>query len=488
MQRYKIRELGKKYGLDDDSLYAYDPTTRAVRYDGRLLTIADDEVDGVSYKNSEKDFLEDVRDWHKSGGDELVAVRDYVASSGSQSGRNAPKVDFETGEGRVLIGGNSLKPSYISEDGRAYAPKSRVDAVLSALAPQKPEYEDTHRERIERAEKRLENQSFSYDPEEDPAYLALRERYEREGNRAMQDTTGELAALTGGRISSAAVTAAAQARMQYAQKLTDSIPELAENAYARYADRYEADERALDRLYDREEKAYSRYQDELEQFNLENKNANESAEYREGQTARETEEKLQRLKAEEQAAETYQQKALIRGYYTPEEATYFGVSEDTLPWAAELKRVADLSEQEFAEYLKKNALDKETEKELILYREESEKRETAYRAAVSASSKSGSSKSADGEALLTSKEAKNRLNTVMMGSSTGGIEALYAIKKSIEEDYPMLLELGVRYGMTHAETKAFLDETYEVVDARLLSEKKDTDNSWLFYGGTLWKN
>ena len=44
MQRYKIRTLGKKYGLDRDDLYSYDPQTRAVSYDGRLLTVADDEA------------------------------------------------------------------------------------------------------------------------------------------------------------------------------------------------------------------------------------------------------------------------------------------------------------------------------------------------------------------------------------------------------------------------------------------------------------
>lgn len=492
MQRYKIRTLGKKYGLDDDSLYSYDPNTKAVRYNGRLLTIADDEVDGVSYKNSEKDFLEDVRDWHKSGGDELVAVRDYVSTTGSQNGRNAPKVDFESSEGRVLIGGTSLKPSFISDDGRAYAPKSQVDAVLTALTPAKPTYESAYADRIDRAESRLSNRSFDYDPEEDPAYVALRKQYQREGDRALTDTAGRLAALTGGRVSSAAMTAGAQARMQYAEKLTDSIPGLVADAYERYADDLASDERALDRLYDREAAAYARYQDQLEQFNHETDNANASDEYREEQTARETAHLLDQLEADEKTADTYQKKALIRGYYTPEEAAYFGVSTDTLPWSAELQRVAAMSEQEFADYLKKSELDTAAEKELVLFREESAKREAAYKAAVNkASTSSGGSKSSSSsseEGLLSTREAKNRLNTVMMGDAQSGLPALQAVKKSIETDYPMLLELGVRYGMTYTETKEFLDETYSTVRTRILKESEKGDDSWLYYGGTLWKN
>lgn len=488
MQRYKIRTLGKKYGLLDDDLYSYDPKTKAVSYDGRLLTIADDEVGGVSYKNSEKDFLEDVRDWHKSGGDELVAVRDYVATNGSKNGRNAPKVDFESKEGNVLIGGSTLKPSFISEDGRAYAPKSQVDALLSSMTPQKEEYRSAYADAIDRAETRLSNREFRYNPETDPAYQALRKQYQREGNRALADTTGQMAALTGGRISSAAVTAGAQARMQFAEKLTDSIPTLMNQAYQRYADATEGEERALNRLIEREQADYTRYQDYLKQFNTETENANASDEYREEQTARETEHQLDQISLDQKTAETYQQKALIRGYYTPEEAAYFGIPADTLPWAMELQRVADMSQQEFDAYLKKAELDAATEKELILFREESAKREASYKAAVSKTGSKASTKTADGEELISSREAKNRLNLYMMGDAEAGKPALEAIRNAIRNDYSTLLDMGVRYGMTHEETKKFLDDTYSAVHAQLLKESGKGDDSWLLYGGLQWKN
>ncbi len=483
MQRYKIRTLGKKYGLDQDELYSYDPNTRAVSYDGRLLTIADDEVGGVSYKNSEKDFLEDVRDWHKSGGDELVAVRDYVATTGSRNGYQAPKVDFESGEGRVLIGGSSLKPSFISEDGRAYAPKSQVDALLDRAAPQRPVYEDRFADRIERAESRLANTTFSYDPEDDPAYLALREQYRREGDRALVDTTGKLAALTGGRISSAAATAGAQARMQYAEKLNDNIPDLAANAYARYRDERDRDERALDRLYERQATDYTRYTDAVDQYNLEADAANTSAVYREGQTARETEHQLKQSELSKKTVEDYQARAMIRGHYTAEEAAYLGVPEDASPWAAELQRIAEMSQQEFETYLKKSDLDKAVEKELIDYREQSANRQAQYKSGLTSSAKTSA---ADSVRKFTHAEAEKRLTDVMAGDAKSGMPYLYAIKNAIEKDHAVLLELGISYGLSAAETQKFLDETYATVHQQILYNEEQGDKLWMFYEKSLW--
>ena len=521
MQRYKIRTLGKKYGLDRDDLYSYDPQTRAVSYDGRLLTVADDEVNGVSYKNSEKDFLEDVHDWHKSGGDELVAVRDYVATSGSRNGYQAPKVDFEAGEGRVLIGGSSLKPSFISEDGRAYAPKSRVDAILDRAVPAPPVYEDRFSSRIERAESRLNNRSFSYDPEEDPAYRALREQYRREGDRALTDTAGRLAALTGGRISSAAAAAGAQARMQYAEKLNDNIPELAADAYARYRDGLDREERALDRLYEAEDTAYARYNDSVDRYNRQAEAANESAVYREEQLSRETKHQLDLRDLSTKTVEEYQKRALIRGHYTAEEAEYLGVPKDASPWATELKRAAAMSDQEFADYLrrsnldtasekelidyrkqsdlekassmsdleveeytKKADLDKANEKELIDYREQSANRQAQYKASLNPPSTTSNNRQPVRQ--LTRDEAEQRLTQVMAGNAQSGMPYLYALQNAIEKNHPMLMELGVSYGLSHAEVQKFLDDTYATVHQQILYHEKQDAKSWALYGNTLW--
>lgn len=80
--------------------------------------------------------------------------------------------------------------------------------------------------------------NFKYDPMTDASYQALAKEYARLGDRANENTIANQAALTGGRASSYAVSAAAQAQNQYNQALTDKIPELERLAYDRFnADR-----------------------------------------------------------------------------------------------------------------------------------------------------------------------------------------------------------------------------------------------------------
>lgn len=80
--------------------------------------------------------------------------------------------------------------------------------------------------------------NFKYDPMTDVSYQALAKEYARLGDRANENTLANQAALTGGRASSYAVSAAAQAQNQYNQALTDKIPELERLAYDRFnADR-----------------------------------------------------------------------------------------------------------------------------------------------------------------------------------------------------------------------------------------------------------
>lgn len=80
--------------------------------------------------------------------------------------------------------------------------------------------------------------NFKYDPMTDASYQALAKEYARIGDRANENTIANQAALTGGRASSYAVSAAAQAQNQYNQALTDKIPELERLAYDRFnADR-----------------------------------------------------------------------------------------------------------------------------------------------------------------------------------------------------------------------------------------------------------
>ena len=109
--------------------------------------------------------------------------------------------------------------------------------------------------------------SFSYDPETDPVYGSYRKAYTREGQRAMEDTLGRYAAMTGGMPSTAAVTAASQAGDDYAAKLADKLPELYQQAYQRYLQEYQRQMGLAGAYDDYDREAYARYRDELDQWN-----------------------------------------------------------------------------------------------------------------------------------------------------------------------------------------------------------------------------
>ncbi len=94
-------------------------------------------------------------------------------------------------------------------------------------------------------------------PDDDPVYQAYKEKYLTEGNRASQDAMANYAGLTGGYGNSAAATAAAQTNQYYMSKLGEMVPELAQQAYERYADSYNTDINLLENMLDTYNSAYS---------------------------------------------------------------------------------------------------------------------------------------------------------------------------------------------------------------------------------------
>lgn len=76
--------------------------------------------------------------------------------------------------------------------------------------------------------------AFSYDPNNDASYQALKNLYVNQGRRAMQDTMGQAAGLTGGYGSSYSQSVGNQAYNEYLTKLNAEIPGLAQQARAAY--------------------------------------------------------------------------------------------------------------------------------------------------------------------------------------------------------------------------------------------------------------
>lgn len=117
------------------------------------------------------------------------------------------------------------------------------------------------------ADQILSRDPFTYNYLEDPNYIALKGMYTREGDRAMQDAIGSVAARTGGMASSYASSAASQANNYFMSQLSDKIPELQQIAYEAYMAGVDSKRDDLSMLMGIDSRDYSRYMDSLSQWN-----------------------------------------------------------------------------------------------------------------------------------------------------------------------------------------------------------------------------
>lgn len=112
----------------------------------------------------------------------------------------------------------------------------------------------------------LNREAFSYDYTTDPLYQQYAKEYTRNGQRAMQDTLGQMAARTGGLASSYAGSAAQQSYNNYMSDLSAKIPELYQLAYSMYQDEGNRLNNNYNLLNNAEQSAYSRWQDGYNQY------------------------------------------------------------------------------------------------------------------------------------------------------------------------------------------------------------------------------
>ena len=80
----------------------------------------------------------------------------------------------------------------------------------------------------------LNRDEFKYDVNDDAMYKAYKDMYDRQGNLAMKDTVGQIAAMSGGYGNSYAQTAGQQIYQAYMDTLNDRVPELYNMALNKY--------------------------------------------------------------------------------------------------------------------------------------------------------------------------------------------------------------------------------------------------------------
>lgn len=150
-------------------------------------------------------------------------------------------------------------------DGSQYLPDASSGSFSYAQAPT---YVSKYQDQINALTAQIMGAApFSYNPDSDPTYQQYKESYTRSGERAMQDTLGQIAARTGGLASSYAASASQQAYDNYMAALADKVPELEQLAYSMYLDEQSALRSNLNTLLSLEQSEYAKYLDALSQYN-----------------------------------------------------------------------------------------------------------------------------------------------------------------------------------------------------------------------------
>lgn len=233
----EVRSSLGALGFDDSKI---DWDGKNVTYDGQALLTPERNDNGVT-KTTANNLIKSVNNSYKTRGinDSVVDVTSYAA--GATQLQNAVTYD----NGIVSLAGVPIENTVII-DGVAYAPKSAIDKAVKSYSQNMGTYSKKAKEYLDSTEsianhyaEEINNyKPFSYNPEEDPAYIAYRDAYTRNAQKALDDTYGRNTARTGGYANTAAISAGNQAYYNHMSELADRIPQLMDNAYDRYINDY----------------------------------------------------------------------------------------------------------------------------------------------------------------------------------------------------------------------------------------------------------
>lgn len=194
--------------------------------------------------------------------------------------------DAATDEQKLLANeaANQLRSSYGNymggSDGGSYYSQGKIPGQIDAILDQinnygsfsfdqeAPVYDNQYAERQQALlDAILNREDFSWSKETDPQWSSYKKSYLREGDRATANALAQASAASGGRASTAAITAATQAGDYYATQLNDIIPTLYQQAYDRYLNEYSMMLQDLGAVNTQEQLDYAKYLDQLTQYN-----------------------------------------------------------------------------------------------------------------------------------------------------------------------------------------------------------------------------
>lgn len=237
-----------------------------------------DQIQGSGQGWSQWDL--DTAKAHPEFGASMLSYKSDWYNAKDQAGRqaaNAAAENLRRQYGNYLGGSDGSKYYGLGASPGGYQSgyQSRISEILDRMGSYgdfsygpAPAYNNRYQQQLDELLGKVQNYGpFSWSKEGDPSYSAYAKQYRREGQRAAQDAMAQAAAMTGGNVSSAAMTAASQAGDYYAGKLSDKIPELYENAYQRYLSQYQMLADQLSKTQGAEQMDYAKFLDQLGQYN-----------------------------------------------------------------------------------------------------------------------------------------------------------------------------------------------------------------------------
>lgn len=217
----------------------------------------------MAYKNTYEDLLRDMEQNNIQFSDYDMALAEQNPDAGrSLYSQKVAYGNAATDEERTAA--NHAAEQIRQKYGGYTAGSDGTGFTLSdKYAPQPTPYVSQYQGRIDALLDQVMNREpFSYNPASDPSYQAYGEQYRNLGNKAMQNALGSAAAMTGGQLSSYAMTAAQQAQNDYNAQLSNAIPELQQLAYDMYLGEGNQMRQNLSALMDLDATAYNRHQNE----------------------------------------------------------------------------------------------------------------------------------------------------------------------------------------------------------------------------------
>ena len=152
--------------------------------------------------------------------------------------------------------------------------------LQSAMSAKPQPYQSRYSDQIENLYQRIMNRpAFSYNAHQDPLFQQYRNQYLREGQRAMQDSIGVSAALTGGYGNSWGSTAGYQAYGEYLKALNDKLPELEKRAQERYTAEGNSLNNKANLLLNLDNREYGWYRDAMSDWQFDAKLALEQKKF-----------------------------------------------------------------------------------------------------------------------------------------------------------------------------------------------------------------